>query len=318
MMGKTVQHRAFTLIELLVVIAIIAVLIALLLPAVQAAREAARRSECMNHMKQIMLAIHNFGDSNNDQLPSVNYVYLINPTTQNAAVGSAHFAILPFLEQSTVYATYTQDRPDSGFTGAQYVPLNVFVCPSDPTQSSGLVNQGVQGGKLAGCDYSYNLVLFGAGDSAVKLGKACPYRLGNMPDGSSNTVGLVEQTAAYPAQNGSADPTTGTMEFYTSWPHPAYTNTFGPHWPNPDELPPQSGVPLSLLGSNYKALYSLPQFNVSPSAADPDFCQSYHPNAMNVALMDGSVKAIKAGIHQRVWTGLLTPNGAEVLSSDSW
>ena len=54
------RKRGFTLIELLVVIAIIAVLIALLLPAVQAAREAARRAQCINNLKQIGLAMHNY------------------------------------------------------------------------------------------------------------------------------------------------------------------------------------------------------------------------------------------------------------------
>ena len=77
------KRRGFTLIELLVVIAIIAVLIALLLPAVQAAREAARRAQCINNLKQLGLAIHNYISQQNCTPPlfeSFNYVGTATPS----------------------------------------------------------------------------------------------------------------------------------------------------------------------------------------------------------------------------------------------
>ena len=91
--------RAFTLIELLVVIAIIAVLIALLLPAVQAAREAARRAQCVNNMKQVGLAIHNY-ISTNDTIPPSATLGAPGATYQDQGVLCR---LLPFIEQNSDY-----------------------------------------------------------------------------------------------------------------------------------------------------------------------------------------------------------------------
>ena len=93
--GRGLRCLAFTLVELLVVIAIIGVLIALLLPAIQAAREAARRAQCVNHLKQIGVAVHNFHDTVGG-LPPLN----LAPYRQV----TFWFLILPFLEQQQSYA----------------------------------------------------------------------------------------------------------------------------------------------------------------------------------------------------------------------
>src|SRR6202521_3793896 len=104
------RRRGFTLIELLVVIAIIAVLIALLLPAVQAAREAARRSQCINNLKQLALAFHNYVDANGSgplgcyhQLPAYNAN--ATPCSGNHEHGLL-VGLLPFYEQAAVFNSY--------------------------------------------------------------------------------------------------------------------------------------------------------------------------------------------------------------------
>ena len=120
------RASAFTLVELLVVIAIIGVLIGLLLPAVQKVREAANRAKCANNMKQLALATHNYAGTFNDTLPPANFFRVVNPVSGNAAEGSAFFALLPFCEQDNLFRMYTQDRPDTGYLGAQYVAVARF------------------------------------------------------------------------------------------------------------------------------------------------------------------------------------------------
>jgi prepilin-type N-terminal cleavage/methylation domain-containing protein/prepilin-type processing-associated H-X9-DG protein len=99
------RRRGFTLIELLVVIAIIAILISLLLPAVQSAREAARRAQCVNNLKQIGLAIHNYVSST-DVLPPAGSSHIANAQSDIVRNSfSMKVRILPYMEQQNVFNT---------------------------------------------------------------------------------------------------------------------------------------------------------------------------------------------------------------------
>jgi prepilin-type N-terminal cleavage/methylation domain-containing protein len=116
MLQKFRHNKAFTLVELLVVIAIIGILIAMLLPAIQAAREAARRSQCVNNLKQHGLGLLLYND-NLKSFPVGNTAppWEYGGTTNQNAGGFWGFQarILPFMEAKSVYAfcnfNYTED-----------------------------------------------------------------------------------------------------------------------------------------------------------------------------------------------------------------
>jgi prepilin-type N-terminal cleavage/methylation domain-containing protein len=137
------QRAAFTLIELLVAIAIIGILVSLLLPAVQAARESARRTQCLNNLKQIGLAFHNYADANRCFPPSyiqgsatatgVSYGINVPDLGYNNVNGWGWGAlILPYIEQGNAYKSLKLNLPCWATENATAVrtQVSVYLCPS--------------------------------------------------------------------------------------------------------------------------------------------------------------------------------------------
>ncbi|RLS24393.1 MAG: DUF1559 domain-containing protein [Planctomycetota bacterium] len=222
-----IQHKAFTLIELLVVIAIIATLIGLLLPAIQKVREAVSRLKCANNLKQIGLAIQNYHDVFNSFPPGGGG--LVNPIPISPIHGWGLY-ILPQLEQENLFKQYDWNRNwyntalnTSGFSNQQVVQNKIptFQCPSTPrgetltTYSIKAYLPGIINASSGPSDYSpfvdiqmnlitwllqNNLITAGTFNNTNRFGvlqDSKPHRIGELIDGSSNTV-MVGEDAGRP------------------------------------------------------------------------------------------------------------------------
>jgi len=194
------------LIELLVVIAIIAVLIALLLPAVQSAREAARRGQCLNNLKQIGLAMHNYHNVQNVFPMGVS----ASNNSWNANNGcnplvtwngwSVHALLLPYLEATPVYNAINflfdplvcNSQPFQNTAFLTVIPG--FLCPSDPNSgASGFLNN-----YCASIGTTIGVVENYPSQSTGVFSYQTPYGLENIPDGSSSTVAFGESLVGSP------------------------------------------------------------------------------------------------------------------------
>jgi prepilin-type N-terminal cleavage/methylation domain-containing protein/prepilin-type processing-associated H-X9-DG protein len=201
--SQTSHPPAFTLIELLVVIAIIAVLIALLLPAVQAAREAARRSQCVNNLKQIGLALHGYHGVHST-FPSGGWIALAtDPTTVNMNIGWSA-VVLPWLEQRPLYDGLNLSFPYGNAVNSTngHAVLTVYLCPTEPRPTLWNMDSGDLF-SYADCDYGGMYGPRGLGISTFTNNPPQGSMIFNQPislpqilDGSSQTILVGEDPEA--------------------------------------------------------------------------------------------------------------------------
>jgi prepilin-type N-terminal cleavage/methylation domain-containing protein len=306
-------REGFNLIELLVVLAIVVVLIGLLLPAVQKVREAANRVKCQNNLRQIVLAFHHADEARGSMPPGIGWY----PTPQSKAGGNGLFHVLPFLEQDNLYRQSSQkdsngqDWNGPWFNKVYSQPVKVFLCPSDPSAPSSGVVKDKTGEDWGASSYAGNALVLCRVSSARDdppwelLDPQNYSRLGgaSFPDGTANTILLAEK---YAVCTNHANPEGGNLWAY--WiTGPAvlpYHPGFGISW-NKASVGPQS-----------RFLVRPQPFDGTPNGdCDPTKASTPH-QVMQVALADGSVRALSPDLSRETWWALCTPNGGEVLGND--
>lgn len=337
-MSKPEKRFGFTLVELLVVIAIIGILVALLLPAIQAARESARRSACVNNLKQITLALTNRESIAKRYPPSFEIASGAVLSTNNGS-WSIQARLLPFLEQGAAFATIHFDLPwDDPVNRASGVPTQrvpVYICPSDENDTMRTKNGApwvyphTYGGNF-GRWFVYDPADPGrTGDGVFYVNSNL--RVAQITDGTSNTLVFSEVKAFTPYIRNTSDPgpaipddvsqlpTSGDLKLgpdtnsntgHTEWPdgrvhHSGFTSVFTPNTVVSFE---HDGQVYDIDVNSQKEGNSATQSTYAAITA-----RSYHPGGVNASLLDGSVRFISDQIERAVWRALSTRSGGEVV-----
>ncbi len=301
--------RGFTLIELLVVIAIIAVLIALLLPAVQSAREAARRAQCINNLKQLGLAAHNYMGVNN--VMPMGEQWTPDRSGNCWTSGSCLVPLMQFMEQMSVYnaTNFSLNMYLADNTTISAIGISSLWCPSDP-----IVNQPYVyppgAGALDPVVLPMHYTSYGAnsgdffhyGQLSVAVPGTCQMTIGGT--GYQQMNGLVYELSNVGLQ-AITDGTSNTFLFaeraHGKFPNNAVFGNDQQSWNWWTSGNYGDTMFCALWGINVWNKLSMLNsacVGITPGGSDPFVASagSFHPGGANLCFADGSVRFIKESI----------------------
>jgi prepilin-type N-terminal cleavage/methylation domain-containing protein/prepilin-type processing-associated H-X9-DG protein len=297
-------NHGFTLIELLVVIAIIGLLTALLLPAVQGAREAARRTQCVNNLKQIGIAVHTYEGSYRVFPPG--YVSSFDLAGNDTGPGWGWSAlILPQMEQKPLFDAVNLSLAieDPSNQTSRLMRIRVYLCPSDDQAPLWMAMKRDASGQpiqticeVASANY---VGMYGTSDPGID-GDGIFFR--DSAIGISAVIDGTAQTIAAGERGHSLGEATwvGSVTGAALFP----VDNDGVGYPRVESGP---GMVLGHAGGN-----------IGPGDPNGEVNQFYsrHPGGVNFLFADGHVSFLKSTLNAKTFRALATRAGGEVISGD--
>ncbi len=301
----------FTLIELLVVLGIIAVVLGMLLPGIQGGREAARRTQCLNNMKQIGLALQNYHELWRVFPPG--YVSEVDAGGRDLGPGWGWAAnLLPWLEQNALYRSIDFEQTvDSTYNSTASVRIGMMFCPSDLASEDAPVRDAENTVDLVVVPRGSYLGVYGTGSIGDAPGRGTGIFFRNssigvvdIVDGTSTTIMVGERSHRLSYATWSGRVPDGwvfkTSSFESGVPSDSFCDDGEPSW----------CMVLGVVG-----LKDGPRTPNHPRAHVDDFA-SRHPGGVNFLWADGSARFVRDTIAPAVYQAIATRNGDELPSED--